>query len=449
MRLAVALPSLEPRSLHRQSLDRMMAALVGLGVEVEAFAEHDRLDGGELEVFHYLRMAERHRARPFDLALYPLGRDSGSYQGIFNLMHRFPSIVWFLDPVVHHLALGGIALCAGWWDYRQMLERAHGDDGAAVVQTVAAGWGTNAVFRRYDLAALLAGGQPGVLAAWPALAERLRRGSGRDDIGVVDLGLVEPADGWRGEAVADGSLPPVAIMSLNDSYAESAIRAAEAIFRVDDSARVSICVHRAVYRAAAQPAAERLSIDARVEWVLSPSWEQLAEVARQAGIVLWLAEELQGAHRLVLLQGMAGGKATLVPDCPLYDDLPEGAVAKSDLGASLAPTVAGLLRTTLAEPAFAEGLASAARAFGSACPDVDAAGARLRDELEARLDCGIQEADASSATWEVVGSAMTDAAIPGGAAGRTVIGVAEALDALLAPFLVAEASEPGAEPERS
>jgi len=64
------------------------------GVELEGFAEHDRLAANPpgFPVFHYLRMPERHRHKPFNVALYPLGRDASPYQAAAWLMRQFPSV---------------------------------------------------------------------------------------------------------------------------------------------------------------------------------------------------------------------------------------------------------------------------------------------------------------------------------------------------------------------
>jgi hypothetical protein len=346
MRIAAALPSLETGSPHRRSIDAMLEGLLEAGVEIEGFTEHDRLDQGDgFPVYHYLRMPERQRAAGFDLALYPLGRDAGPYQGVFALMNLYPSVVWIQDPSVHHLALGGIALLDNWTDYRTMLDAAHGRRGAAIAQTVASHWGTGALFRRYDLVDAVAASQPGVLVAWPSLAERVTSRLGRP-VGLAPLGLIDPptvSSRPRGKPAA-GLLPPVAVMTVNESHARTAIEAAGAVLRVSRETTVPLCLSEPIYRAAGLPVAQHLGIDDRVRWELTTSPRRLSEVASAHGILVWLAEELQGGHRLLLLEGLATGRLTVVPRCPLYDDLPDGVVAKLDLGRCLAPTFEELLR---------------------------------------------------------------------------------------------------------
>ena len=88
MRLAVAMPGLERDSLHCRALEMTLGAMAEAGVDLEGFAEHDRLAGEHLDfpVYHYLRLPERHRCLPFDVALYPVGRDASPYQAACWLM---------------------------------------------------------------------------------------------------------------------------------------------------------------------------------------------------------------------------------------------------------------------------------------------------------------------------------------------------------------------------
>jgi len=418
MRIAVALPSLEASAPIRGSLDSMLAALVAAGTEVEGFAEHDRLSQGDgFPVYHYLRMRERHIAGRFDLALYPLGRDASPYQGVFALMCAYPSVVWVLDPVIHHLAVGGIALLDKWADYRGMLDAAYGDEGAAIAQTTASYWGTGGFFRRYDLLAAVAGAQPGVLAAWPSLAERVSSRMEGRAVGVAPLGMAEPPTVVASPgATASRSLAEVAVMTVNESYPKTAVNAAAAALAADSDASVTICLSEPIYRAAGLPAAQRLGIEDRIQWELTTSPRRLSEVASSAGTLLWLADELQGGHRMLLLEGLAAGKVTMVPDCPLYGDLPHGSVVKLDLGRPLGPTFAETLRVLREEPALGAGLSQNGRAFASDCPGIVESAAILMGELRRLADaCAPRSVAVAGATWERVAGDMKDAAVPGGA----------------------------------
>lgn len=430
MRIAVALPSLEVAAPQRRAIDAMLAQLVDDGYPIEGFAEHDRCDeNAPFPVFHYLRMPERHAAERFDTALYPLGRDASPYQGVFALMNRFPGVVWFLDPIVHHLAVGGIALMDDWAAYRSLLDAAYGDTGAALAQTVASNWGTGALFRRYDLVAAVAAAQHGVLAAWPALAARVSsRFEGRT-VGVVPLattGSTVDESSPAGDPPAD--LRRVAIMTVNESYPTTALRAAAAALDRDDGTRVSLCLSEPIFEAEGRSVARHLGIEERVDWELTASPQRLAEVAADNDVLLWLAEELQGGHRLLLLEGLHAGKLTLVPRCPLYDDLPAGVVVKLDLGRTLAPMFAGYLDALAADGELRHALARSAKLFARECPDTRRATQALVGELEALAGSSLlEEAPVSAPTWGVVGDHMRDAALPGGASEITRRRIAEAL----------------------
>jgi hypothetical protein len=444
MRLAVALPSLEPAAPQRRALDAMMAHLVARGHELEAFVEHDRTaDQAPFPFFHYLRLAERHRAAAFDTALYPLGRDASPYQSVWACMHRFPGVVWFQDAIAHHLAVGGIALMEGWAGYRRLLDDTYGERGAAVAQTVASNWGTGALFRRYDLVPAAATGQVRVLAAWPALARRIATRLEGREVGVAPLGIAAPPGAAEDRPAGTGApaiavaaqqgdigaepareaalperTPPrrVAIMSANESYATSAVRVAAAALALEGDLDVTLCLSEPIYKAEARRAAVHRGLRERIDWQLTTSPGALAEVAAGNDVLVWLAEELQGGHRLLLLQGMAAGKPTVVPRCGLYDDLPEGAVAKLELGHTLGPAFGVLLQALRDDAALREGLAHAARDFATACPDDAAAGEMLLAELEAAAAAGpLRERPVSQPAWQAVERIMRDAAVPGGA----------------------------------
>jgi len=461
MRIAVGMPSFEPGAGLRRSIDAMVAHLAAAGIEVEGFGERDRCtEDGSPPVFHYLRMAERHRAAPFDTALYPLGRDASPYQGVFSLMSRFPGAVWFLDPIVHHLAIGGIALMEDWAGYRSVLDEAYGEAGGAVAQTVAWNWGTGALYRRYDLVAAVAAAQPGVLAAWPALAAQISSGLGGRRVGVVPLGRIDdggpagesPARAARSNgadadtrarssatAAAPGSASggrrlDVAVMSVNESYATTAVHAAAAAFEVDPAARVRLCMSEPIYKAEGLGAARRLGIDRRIGWELTTSPESLAGIAAESDILLWLSPELQGGHRLLLIEGLAAGKLTVVPDGVLYDDLPAGVVAKLDLGRALGPELAALLRAVHAGDGLGDGLIENGRRFAAGSPGTVAAAAALAAELERIAAAGtLQEMPVSRPVWERVDREIMDAASPGGASPAAREAIAARLHAASRP----------------
>jgi hypothetical protein len=433
MRLAVALPSLEAAAPQRRAIDAMLGCLVDAGHEVEGFAEHDRTgDASPFAVYHYLRMGERHRTAPFDTALYPLGRDASPYQSAYGLMQRFPGVVWFIDAVAHHLVLGGIALMGDWAAYRRLLDDAYGNGGAAVAQTVAGNWGTGALFRRYDLVRAVAASQAHVLAAWPALARRIAERLGGRAVDVVPLGL-ESDDHGDEEPAASSTIRSVAVMSVNESYATSSVRAAAAALELDEEMSLRLCVSEPVYKAEARPVAEHLGVHERIEWRLTTSPRELAEVAADSDVLAWFAEELQGGHHLQLLRGMAAGKLTVVPRCRLYDDLPAGAVAKLDLGRCLAPSFASLLRSLDGDADLRSGLAAAGRSFARACAGPAAAAELLVTQLDAAGLPRPAEAPVSARSWESVRAAVLDAVLPAGATELARQRIDEALHEVSSP----------------
>ena len=346
-----------------------------------------------------------HAEAPFATALYPLGRDATPYQGVFAAMRMFPGVAWFLDPVFHHLALGGIALMEDWAAYCDLLGRAYGPTGGAVAQTVASNWGTGALFRRYDLLEAVAAAQSRRMAAWPALAARLSPSPSGARIGVVPLGAT-----WAGDIAVDvtstaatdpasatssrpgrasgaasprGKIRQLAIMTVNDSYATTAVRVASALLEALDGVTVKLCISEPIYKAEGLRVAQHKGIEERIHWELTTSPERLERVAATSDVLVWLAEELQGGHRLLLLRSMAAGKVTVIPRCGLYDDLPDGAAVRIDLGSSAAPTVAALLEELLADPELLDRLRAAGRRFAAASPGIDVAARALESELAA------------------------------------------------------------------
>jgi len=443
MRVAVALPSLEAAAAQRRSIDAMLVQLCDMGHEVEGFAEHDRCDERlAFPTFHYLRLPERHAAKPFEVALYPFGRDATPYQGVFALMNQFPGVVWMLDPVLHHLAVGGIALMEDWGAYRKFLDRSYGDQGAVVAQTVALNWGTGALYRRYDLLQSMLSTHGSVLAAWPALADRVSARLDGRAVGVVPLGAENVARTPAEADEFDGD--DIAIMTVNESYATTAVRAAAEILDRCPDARVRLCLSEPIYKAEGVKVARHRGIEDRITWELTTSPEQLRQVMDESSVLVWLAEELQGGHRLLLLDGMAAGKVTFVPRCSLYEDLPAGVVAKLDLGRTLAAVLAATLRQLSDDTDLRSSLVDGARSFAAGRASVAQATQELAKQLQAAADApSPSPLPVSGATWSAVRSEMMRASLPGGAAPPTVRLVGDVVDDLAAPF--GAVSDPGLE----
>ena len=291
------------------------------------------------------------------------------------------------------------------------------------------------MFRRYDLVAATAAGQPAVLAAWPALAARISSRLPERQVSVVPLGMLHARDAAVVATEGSESGNRIAIMSVNDSYATTAVRAAAAALELDAGARVRICLSEPIYKAEGIKVARHLGIDEAIEWELTTAPDDLAAVASDSEVLLWLAEELQGGHRLLMLQGMAAGKVTFVPECSLYADLPAGAVAKLALGRTLGPTFSAILREVLEDSALRGGLADNARAFAAQCPGTEEAAQVLAAELERLATAGgLEKASVSTPAWNAVARRMKEAAMPGGASTDVESLVAGVLGAHTEPF---------------
>ena len=81
-------------------------------------------------------------------------------------------------------------------------------------------------------------------------------------------------------------------MSVNESYATTAVRVAAAALEVAPNARVRLCLSDPIYKAEGARVARHLGVDERIEWEFTALPGRLAEVAAASGILLWLAEEL-------------------------------------------------------------------------------------------------------------------------------------------------------------
>ena len=182
MRIAVSLPSLSAAAIERHQIEMAIRALSVLA-DVEVFGESTRIRAGGLPAngYHYLRLPERHAVLPFDAALHPIGRDFRPYEPSVLLSRRLPSVVWMLDTTAHHVLVGALGAYGRWDHYAEILERQF-EGGAAVASTVAAGWGTGALFRVRDPLPALCSADNRLIAASAGIAARLGTG-----VGVVPL----------------------------------------------------------------------------------------------------------------------------------------------------------------------------------------------------------------------------------------------------------------------
>jgi hypothetical protein len=399
-------------------LEETLFAMSRGGVDLEGFAEHDRLAEASprFPVYHYLRMPERHREKAFDLALYPLGRDASPYQAAAWLMKQFPSVVWLFDSVLHHLALGGIGLMGRWRSYRFLLEEAYGESGAAIAQTVTQNWGTNSVFGRYDLIAEMTKGQSAVVASWPALAQRLRRRLPNQEIPVASLPLIDDPANWRGDDVSDAPGSLTVIVSLSSSNPAATVAAAAAVLGTDHPKNITFCTSTFAYANGAEDAARRQAIHDRIDWILDPSQELMTQITRRAGTVIWLDDDLRADGRALLMHGLAAGKMTLVPRSELYGDIPEGVVAKVDPGHSMGPEISAYMAALSSNTALRLGMQEAALDFAERAPNVERAAADLREILESLVNpAGLRMSPISERVWKALHQDLSTHVVPAAA----------------------------------
>ncbi len=418
MRLAVAMPGLERDSLHCRALEATLEAMAEAGVDLEGFAEHDRLAAEDLgfPIYHYLRLPERHRFSPFDVALYPIGRDASPYQAACWLMRQAPSVAWLFDSVLHHLALGGIALMGRWRSYRDLLEAAYGDIGAALTQAVAQNWGTNSLFRHYDLVAELTRDQHAVIASWPALAGRLASRMPNRGIAVAPLPLVEDPKHWQINDKIRGRSSTTAILSMNCSNPAGSVAAAAAVLGTDPEAKAVFCTSTFAYANGARESARRQGIHDRIDWILDPNQGSLTSIVREASVLIWLDEDLRADGRALLLHGLAGGRLTIVPRSDLYGDIPEGVVAKVDPGHSLGPEIAAFLEMLGKSASLRRGMQQSAVTFARSIPAAAEAAAQLQEILETLADpTGLRISRVSAPVWDALDEDLATHLIPAAA----------------------------------
>jgi hypothetical protein len=346
-------------------------------------------------------------------------------------MGQFPGVVWLFDSVLHHLALGGFALWGKWAHYRELLSGAYGEIGPAIAHTVAGNWGTGDVFKRFDLIAELTRQQRGVIASWPALATRMEsRVEGRE-IPTAQLPLVEPRREWETSWSPSEGPVTVVIVSLTSSNPGSAVAAAAGALDADAPTRVILCTSKPACLMGAAAAARRRGIEDHIDWVLDPGWVELADVARQADLAVWLDDDLRVGERLLILHGLAAGKPTIVPRSDIYDDLPEGAVAKVDLGRSLGPEVAAIVQALISDSELREGLREGARTFSSDSLTPAAAAQELRRVIEAQTETGgLEMVDLPAPILDAVRQDMVEHVVPPGAGRQTRRLLVEMLDEL-------------------
>ncbi len=370
MRIAVSLPSLSAAAIERHQIEAAIRELATLA-EVEVFGESTRLREGDLPApgHHYLRLPERHAAAPFNAALHPIGRDFRPYEPSVLLSRRLPSVVWLLDTTAHHVLVGALAGYARWDRYGEILGQQR-QDGPAVAATVAAGWGTRALFRVKDPLPILCAEHNSLIAATDDIARQLG-----PEVPVVPL----PA--------SPGELRPtphmfetarrIAIVAPNVSWPAPELRALAAVLAERPDIEASYHVIK-VLEPGIRHAAAQAGLGDRVEWVVEDGVDRRRELADTADVVVATTGDPTLNDRGLVYRAMASGQVAVVMRAPAWDSLPNGAAVVVEPGRE---REAGLRETLLAlvdDDALARGIGAAAKGY--------CAGGTARDTAALLLD---------------------------------------------------------------
>ena len=434
MRVAVGLPSLPSDAPNRIATEAVFSGLVEQGLDLEGFGEDDRLasDVG-FPVFHYLRMPERHESRPFDRAVYPLGRDAGDYRSILNAMSVLPGMVWVVDPVLHHLVAGGLALRDRWREYYEKMESAYPTQGAGLTNLLASSWGTSWFHSHYDPTTQMLRDQPALATTSRGLQVGLECRQKRP-VAIVPLAIPHSP---QVKHTASGESLRVSILSPNLTWADPTLDALEMLLKVD-RIKITVCLPEPTYQVAWAPAVTRRGLSDRVRWLRSPSWGDLADEARRCDLPVFLRQDMVSAERAILLEAMGAGKTVLVPHGALYVDLPTGAVARIEGGRIMGLSLATMVTELAGDDDLRRAIGKAGQAYVMATSSPMIA----VDKMIAALDDAGQEKlrprSASSSTWLEISRDFETDCTPGGAGPRTRAEVRRVWERLQIPGL-----EPG------
>lgn len=396
MRVAVALPTLPREALHRQTIDRTLAALATAGAEVEAFAERPRDRDGDdpFPVFHYLRLPERQAHRPFDTGLALLGRDMRAWEPPYLQMHQFPGAVWVLDPVVHHLAIGGVAAWGRWDEYRDTLEEEFGAEvGTRMTHAVAGGWGVASLYRTRDPLLRRVARQPAACGATPAIAEALQREGAAADI--VPLPPPEAGDPVQRASLA----PRIFVLRPNYAWPEPTLRGLAEVLERRPEVELAICAPEVVLAAGFRFPRGTEWLRERVQWVGPGDWTRLRAEVDAADLVLHLLDDPTVGERALLERGMARGAALLLLRTPWSDSYEADAAVRVEPGRGQGHALRRALEVLLDEPELRTALGERARAGIAARPDARAVAAKLMPVLERAAAAGFRQHDVARDTW--------------------------------------------------
>lgn len=426
MRVAVALPALPPSSPQRISVMATLAELARLDVELEGFAEEPRqYASAGFAVHHYLRASERELAGAFDTALYPLGRDWRPYEASWLCMAQRSGLVWVLDPVLHHLLVGGVAV-RGWWDsYRETTEEVFGRDaGRDLAMTVAWGWAVRSTYRRHDPVPALLRRQAGVCAATRSIAADLER-----------LGTPAPVVPLATPVVAAQDGRPrrcrrILLLSFHYGWPEPVLQALRALLAAHGELDLRVVVPEVIQDASVGPRAGELNILDRVEW-LTPDDAVLEREVQRADLIVHLRDDPTAGERTLMATGLSRGCPAMVLRAPHAHDLPPGCVVEVEPGRVLQASFSGMVSALVDDNELYRGLVGAATELSARLADCGAAAVELRRQLEAAAAQRTVWSEPSASTWQKGRREMLEAVSPAGATRPLIDQLAAELDAAM------------------
>ena len=371
MRLAFVSP-LPPAPSGVADYAADLLALVAGRHEIELFHAQDAVDAARLPAGATLhpaaRFRERHRARPFDLAVYQMG-NGPSHDFVYDLVSRVPGLLVLHDLVLHH------ARAAQFLEAEAV--RAWRADPASVVareraKPVLEAWRAELEYSYPAQGARLFATQLGTVGALLPYAYPLFR------IPVEASRLVAVHNRFMVEAIRE-ELPgvevacaPMPVSRVDvDARAVSALRArlgfaasdlVVGVFGLLTPEKRPLAVARAVARAAAahpglrlllvgpvpdrdrlEAELERLGVRGRTVLTGRIPLPELAAHIEAADVVAHLRYPTARETSAALLRVLAQGRPTIVSDLEHQADLPADAVLRVDvadeeaaLGASLA-----------------------------------------------------------------------------------------------------------------
>jgi hypothetical protein len=412
VRVAVTLPSIDRRALVARQLDAVVRALAER-VDIEVFVESTRLREGDLPApaFHYLRFDERHRHEAFDTALYPLGRDFLPYEPSYLLAGRFAGVAWILDPAMHHMLVGGLALLGRWDAYIEALAATVPTLGARVAATVAAGWGTRALYDHYDPVARAMSLRHRMMAATAPIAAGLQR----QGVAVEHVELPIAA-GVLGTPAKHGETPSVvAVISASSRWPLPLMSGLARLLEKRPDLSIRYVTPEIIHQVVAGPAAERAGLDGRIVWHLSPSPAELLRVTDGAEVVIAVAPEPVAYERGLLYRALAAGALTLVADAPHYDFLPRDIAPRLTPGRAVGDALFVTIDSLLDDPPLVAALRHAGRRLVAAGPEATAIASTVEVELERARELSPTPVRRAASTWELLRGRLQRRCVPSNA----------------------------------